>query len=146
VNEAARDIVRDLEAAGIRAELHVQERFPHKTPRRVRSALRPGSIEALLFVLPRVFQAEASQGLAARFHFVFTGKEEREATVDIRDKALTVANGLVGKPDLTVQADSASWLRFLAHERGILRLLLTRKVRLRGRPALLRAFGRCFPS
>jgi putative sterol carrier protein len=112
----------------------------------VRSALRPGSIEALLFALPRVFQPEASQGLAARFHFVFTGKEEREATVDIRDKALTVANGLVGKPDLTVQADSASWLRFLAHERGILRLLLTRKVRLRGRPALLRAFGRCFPS
>ena len=35
----------------------------------------------------------------------------------------------------------AAWMRFLARERGLLR-----KIRLRGNPRLLLAFGRCFPS
>jgi hypothetical protein len=31
-------------------------------------------------------------------------------------------------------------------ERGVLRALLTRKIRLKGNPKLLQAFGRWFPS
>ena len=40
----------------------------------------------------------------------------------------------------------AAWMRFLARERGLLGALLGRKIRPRGNPRLLLAFGRCFPS
>jgi hypothetical protein len=49
-------------------------------------------------------------------------------------------------PDLRVTADSQWWLGFLAKERSLLWGLLRRKLRLKGFPRLLLAFGRCFPS
>jgi len=128
------------------AERHVRKRFPHKRPRRVRSMVRARSIAGFLFAMPRIFQREASEGLAATYHFIFTGSEPREATVDIRDKTIAVRDGLIGAADLTVHADSVGWLKFLTREWGVLRLLLTRRLRLRGRASLLPAFGRCFPS
>lgn len=131
---------------GSDAEQHVRRRFPHKTPRLVRSPTLPRSIGAFLFGLPHFFQREASDGLVATFHFSFRGRETRDATVEIRDRQLTVRNGLLGEADLEIRADSDAWLKFLAGDRGLLRLLATRKLRLRGKPRLLRAFGRCFPS
>jgi putative sterol carrier protein len=66
--------------------------------------------------------------------------------VVIRDRTIQVRPGLDGTADLTVRADGRSWMRFLAKERGLLGSLLRRKIRLRGDPRLLLAFGRCFPS
>jgi hypothetical protein len=91
------------------------------------------------------FQPGRAKGLAATYHFRFTGKEPAECTVTIREQALEVSDGLTGRPDLRVTADSRAWLRLLRKEAGILWLLLTLLVRLRGNPRLLAAFGRCFP-
>ena len=44
------------------------------------------------------------------------------------------------------EADAAAWIAFVRRERSLVRLLITRKVRLRGSPRLLLAFGKCFPS
>ena len=67
-------------------------------------------------------------------------------TVVIRDGQLEVSEGHQGEPDLFVTADSSTWLGFLAKERNLLWALLLRRIRLRGNPKLLAAFGRCFPS
>jgi hypothetical protein len=67
---------------------------------------RPRSIRSFLSVLPHVFQRHASKGLDAMFHFTFTGEELAEATVVIRDKAIRVERGHVGRPDLLITADS----------------------------------------
>ena len=64
----------------------------------------------------------------------------------IRDKAIRVADGHEGAPDLRLTADSETWLGFLAKERGLLWALLRRKIRIKGSPRLLVAFGKCFPS
>ena len=63
----------------------------------------------------------------------------------IRDRTLSVSTGHHGTPDLRVVADARGWLRFLAREVSIVRLLVTRAVRLTGPPRLLLAFGKCFP-
>jgi hypothetical protein len=63
----------------------------------------------------------------------------------IRDETLRVLDGHVDKPDLVITADTQVWLRFLRKEISIVRALLTRKIKLRGSPKLLLAFGRCFP-
>lgn len=131
---------------GSDAESYAAKRFPHKPTRRVGNALRPRSIAGFLFALPHVFQRHASKGLEATYHFTFTGDEPTEATVVIRDETIRVAPGHVGRPDLHVTADARTWLGFLAEDRSLVWALLRRKIRLKGSPRLLLAFGKCFPS
>jgi ferredoxin len=150
----AEDIMRPLQAKrepvyvvrGSDADAHVRKRYPHKTVRHVRNSLRPRSIASLLFAMPHSFQRNAAGKLDAIYHFVFTGNEPAQVTVTIRDAKISVENGLIGKPNIKVIADSETWLGFLAGERNLLWALLTRRVRLRGNPKWLLAFKRCFPS
>jgi hypothetical protein len=78
--------------------------------------------------------------------FTLSGDENQEATVVIRDKTVRVSEGHVGSASLRVTADSRWWLGFLANERNLLWGLLRRRLRLKGSPKLLLAFGKCFPS
>lgn len=134
-------VVKDSDAAE-----HAAKRFPHKKLRFVRSSARATTIANFLSGMRHVFQPGRSQGLSAVYHFTFTGAETAKATIEIRDRRLTVTEGHVGKPDLSVRADARNWLRFLAKEVSVLRLLATGSLRLKGSPRLLAAFGRCFPS
>ena len=131
--------------AGSDAEEHVR-RSPRKTPKRVHNGLRARSIGGFLAVLPVLFQRGRAGDLAATYHFRFTGQEPREATVIIRDGRLEVRRTLEGTPDLLVTADSRTWLRFLSGDASLVWALLGRRIRLKGSPRLLLAFGRCFPS
>ncbi len=150
----AEDVLRPLQAKhepvyvvrGSDAEAHVRKRYPHKTIRPVRGLLRPRNIASLLFGMQVSFQRHAAGKLDATYHFVFTGNEPAEATVTIREGKLTVENGLLGKPSIKIIADSETWLGFLAGERNLLWALLTRRIRLQGKPKWLLAFKRCFPS
>lgn len=131
---------------GSDAEAHVVRRFPQKHVKRVGNGLRPRSIAAFLNALPLVFQREQSAGLDATYHFTFTGEEECQATVVIRDKTVRVSRGHVGNAGLQVTADSGWWLGFVTKDRNLLWGLVRRKLRLEGNPKLLSAFGKCFPS
>jgi Fe-S-cluster-containing hydrogenase component 2 len=149
-----REVVRPLQGkeetvyvvAGSDAEEHVARRFPHKRVKRVGNGLRPRSIPRFLAGLCLTFQPGKAAGLSAVYHFTFTGKEAKEATVTIRNGTLKVEEGQQGQADLRVTADSETWLGFLAKERSLLWALLRRRIRLKGSPRLLVAFGRCFPS
>ena len=127
------------------AEAYVRKRFPHKSTMRVGAVLRPSSVESYIRLMRHAFQPGKSKGLSARYHFRFTGDEPAECTVTIADGRIQVEDGLRGERNLLVTADSRSWLRFLRKEVSIVRLLLTLRVRLKGDPRLLAAFGRCFP-
>jgi ferredoxin len=131
---------------GSDAEAHVRRRFPTKTVKQVSNGLRPRTIAQFLGGLRLVFQRGRAQGLDAVYHFTFTGKEERQATVVIKDQSLRVEDGHQGAASLHVTADSETWLGFLAKERSLLWALLRRRIRLKGPPRLLLALGRCFPS
>ena len=131
---------------GSDAEAHVAKRFPHKTVKRVGGSLRTRSIEGFLEGLPLVFQKNQSEGVNATYHFTFTGDEERKATIVIQDKTLRVEEEHIGEADLRITADSSTWLGFLAKERSLVWAFLRLKIRLKGSPGLLLAFGKCFPS
>lgn len=131
---------------GSDAEEYVKRRFPHKQTKRVGNGLRPTSVGIFIASLGLAFQRKRAAGLAANYHFVFTGSQRRSVTVAIADGTLRVDEGLVGKADLTVTADADVWIRFLRKETSLLWALLRRKINLRGDPRLLLAFGRCFPS
>jgi Fe-S-cluster-containing hydrogenase component 2 len=131
---------------GSDAEAHVARRFANKKTKRVGNGLRPRSIQGFLRGLPLSFQRERSAGLDATFHFSFTGEQKQQATVVIRDRAVRVSEGHVGTAGLRVTADTRWWLGFLAKERNLLWGLVRGKLRLKGPPRLLLAFGKCFPS
>jgi len=128
------------------AEDHVAKRFPNKRAKHVGNSLRPRTVGQFLDGLPLVFQRNKSEGLDATYHFTFTGNEEAKATIVIRNKTLDVRHGHVGDADLQVTADSTTWLGFLAKERSLVWALLRRKIRIKGSPRLLVAFGNCFPD
>ncbi len=131
---------------GSDAEGYVPRRFPHKKTKRVGNGLRPRSIRGFLEGLPLVFQRARAEGLNVTYHFTFTGEEQAKATVVIRNQTLEVQNGHLGTPNIQVTADSRTWLGFLAKEKNIVWALVRRKIRIKGSPRLLLAFGRCFPS
>jgi hypothetical protein len=61
------------------------------------------SISAFLAGLRLTFQREQSKGLDATYHFTFTGDEERQATIVIKDQTVEVKDGHIGKADLRGQ-------------------------------------------
>lgn len=131
---------------GSDAEEVARRKFKNKVVKSISNGIRPRSIAGLLSFMPIVFQPNQSKGLNATFHFVFTGAEMREVTAVIRNRTIDVKDGLIGKPDIRVTADSKAWLGFLAGEKGLPLALLTRKIGIKGDPRLLLAFGKCFPS
>lgn len=127
------------------AEVYVQKRFPHKRVRHVGAVLRPTSIPTFIQLMRHAFQPGQSKGLAARYHFYFTGPEPAECTVEIKDQKIEVHKGICGGCDVRIKASSRGWLRMLRKEASIVWLLLTLQVRIYGNPRLLVAFGKCFP-
>src|SRR5215210_5699045 len=91
--EFVRNTVRPLQekvetiyvVPGSDAEDHVARRFPLKTIKRVGNGLRPRTIPGFLRGLRLTFQPGKAAKLSAVYHFTFTGKEEKQATVTIRD-------------------------------------------------------------
>jgi NAD-dependent dihydropyrimidine dehydrogenase PreA subunit len=150
------DVVRPLQhkpetvyvVAGSDAERHVAKRFPEKRTKHVRNGLYPHSIEGFVRGLLLTFQRGASEGLDATYHFTFTGDEDRQVTVVIRDRTVAVEAGHAGVADLGVVADTRTWLGMLAGDVNVVWALVRRRIRLHGssRLRLLRAFARCFPS
>ena len=131
---------------GSDAEAIARRKFKNKTVKPVGNALRPPSIDGLINFMPYVFQPNQSRGLDATYHFTFRGAEEREVTIRIQNRTLDIKEGLWGKPDVHVTADAKTWLGFIAKERNLIVALLKRKIRLKGNPKLLLAFGKCFPT
>jgi Fe-S-cluster-containing hydrogenase component 2 len=131
---------------GSDAEAYVAKHFPHKTIRRVSSGIHPRSIQGFLFGLPLLFQREQAKGLSATYHFTFTGADPRQVTVTIYQQTVRVNEGHTGSADLSITADSKTWLGFLAKEQNLIWAFLRGKIRVRGAIKLLPAFGKCFPS
>jgi hypothetical protein len=96
--------------------------------------------------MPQLFQRGVAAALDARYHLVFSGTEQREVTVEIRRRVPTIADGLHGRPDLRLDADATTWVRFLGGRASLPWALARRRFRLKGSPRLLAAFARCFPT
>lgn len=131
---------------GSDGESHLRKHFPHKIPRTVSNGLRSNSAIGFLNALPLVFQRNCSDGLDATYHFTFTGNENIQGTVIIKDKTIEVKKGHVVRCDLGIIADARTWIAFLAGEKNLVWALLQRKIKIKGSPKLMSAFGRCFPS
>ncbi|MBA4369550.1 MAG: 4Fe-4S ferredoxin [Desulfobacterium sp.] len=124
---------------------YVRKKYPYKKVKIVGSGLRPATVAGFLDSLPLVFQKGKSKGVSATYHFTFTGEEHVEGTVDIRNMELEVKKGHIGQPDISIIADSKTWLGFLAKEKNLFHALLARKIKIKGSPLRMKEFAKCFP-
>jgi hypothetical protein len=131
---------------GSGAEAAARRRFKNKSVKLVSNGLRSRSFSGMIALMPHVLQPNQSRGLDATFHSTFTGGETRQVTITIRNRTIDIADGLVGSSDVRVVADAKTGLGFVAKEKALLSALLRRKIRVRGNPRLLLAFGKYFPS
>jgi ferredoxin len=131
---------------GSDAETHVGRKFPNKKTQKVFNGLRPNTIANFLESLPVVFQRGIAEGMNTVYHFRFTGDEECESTITIRDSSLTIQNTLIGDPDILIEADAGTWLAFLAREKNLVAALAQRRIKIKGSPRLMQSFAKCFPS
>lgn len=129
---------------GSDAESHVLRIFPHKRVKRVGNGIRPSSVSSFLTSMPIAFQRHQSEGLNATYHFTFSGSEEAEATVVIKDKSIRIEMGHVGVPEVSVHADATTWLRVLHKETSMIKQIILRRIRVKGPLKLFKAFGKCF--
>jgi epoxyqueuosine reductase QueG len=113
-----------------------------KDVRHVRNTIRPTSIGNFLDGVKLLFNPEKAGGLTLTLHFVFTGSEQRSATISIADKKVIVQEGLNGVADLQVRADAATWVRILNEEVSPLRAVAG-KLWFKGNPAYLNKFKSC---
>jgi len=129
---------------GSDAEEHVLNKFPHKKIKRVGNGVRPPSVAYFLASMPIAFQRHQSEGLSATYHFTFSGIEDVEATVVIKDKTIKIEQGHAGVADVSVHADAKTWLRVLHKETSMLKQIILRRIRVKGPLNLFKAFGKCF--
>ena len=129
---------------GSDAESHVLRSFPNKKVQHVGNGIRPQTIASFLSSMSFAFQRNQSEGLDATYHFTFSGSEEREATITIRNKALTIGMGHTGNPDICINADAKAWLRVLHKDSSMIKEIILRRIRVKGPINLLKAFGKCF--
>lgn len=129
---------------GSDAESHVLHSFPNKKIKHVGNGIRPQTIASFLSSMSFAFQRNQSEGLDATYHFTFTGNEENEATIVIRNKTLTVSMGHTGTADICINADAKAWLRVLHKDSSMIKEIILRRIRVKGPINLLKAFGKCF--
>jgi Fe-S-cluster-containing hydrogenase component 2 len=131
---------------GTDADGYVQKKFKNKLVKYVSSGLRPTSASGFVSALPYIFQPGQSAGLDAVYHFIFYGGESLRASISIRDGKIAVSEGLSGIADLTVTADSKTWVGFLRKEKSLAWALLSRRIKIKGPIRLMKRFAKCFPS
>jgi putative sterol carrier protein len=90
------------------------------------------------------FQRHQSEGLSATYHFSFSGSEQVEATIFIKDNSISIERGHAGVPDVQIHADAKTWLRVLHKESSMLKEIILRRIRVKGPMKLFKAFGKCF--
>lgn len=131
---------------GSDAEAHVKKRFPHKEVRIVESSLRATDARGFFRALPLVFQRGPARGWSGTFHFELSATDDMvTATVRVADGTLTVQDGLIGEPDVSVTAAESVWLDIVSKRRSPVVAVLLRRLRVRGERALLDKFAACFP-
>jgi alkyl sulfatase BDS1-like metallo-beta-lactamase superfamily hydrolase len=114
-----------------------------KDVRYVRNTIRPTSVKTFLSGAGLLFNPEKAQGLSLTLHFEFSGKEQRNATINIANGKLEVREEMSGNADLRIRADSETWVNIVNEEVSPIKALLTGNLKLKGNPAHLNKFKSC---
>ncbi len=147
------DIVRPLKEK----EEHVYvrkgsraERFAVKNPtkeiRHIKSPYRPQNIDFFLRGASLQFNPEKAKDLDLVIQFSFYGKENVNAFVQIVNQKIKAKRGQHKNPNISLTVDSETWLKIVNKETSVFWSILTRKLKAKGNPLLLKKFENCLDA
>lgn len=88
--------------------------------------------------LPERINTDTLEGHSTRFHFIFSGDDPADLTVEIEDSEVHVRDGLVGEPECVVKAKSDDFMKLLRGELNPMMALLTGKLKVSNQAIMMR--------
>jgi len=113
----------------------------------VKNVTRPSSINGFFTGARMAFDPKLAKDVNMNVHFVFYGKENKMATIIIKDKTVSIKEGLEGTPDLKVRCDSEIWLKIIRKDissLGMIKGIFSKKLQVQGGLRRLKQFQKCF--
>ncbi|PAB58340.1 SCP2 sterol-binding domain-containing protein [Anaeromicrobium sediminis] len=122
------------------------DKLEKKRKKYVSNGMEMRNVQYFRNALKLGFQKNHAKDVEVIYHFIFTGEENLQFTVDINRGKLKVTDGLAGKPNLVLNADSRKWVEFLSTGKGLMTGIITGKIKIKGSPKLLKEFSKYFPN
>lgn len=129
-----------------RAEEHARKN-KNKQIKHVKNVQHPKTINGFLSGSRVSFEPKHARGVDMTVHFQFNGEENTKATIKISNELIDVKEEHVGNPDISITADSETWIKIVNKETSFfsnLLSMLSGKVKVQGKLKLLKQFQNCF--
>lgn len=91
-----------------------------------------------LFALPDKVPHTAIEGMNTNFHFIISGEEADDITLNIENGMMKVIEGLEGTPTCKVQTDNHSFVKIVQKEINPMMALFTGKLKISNQAELLK--------
>lgn len=143
VEHVVKPLKEKREPVYVIAETAAEEKALKNTNKKVRyvkNKIRPSSVASFLAGVPLLFNPRKADGLDLTLHFDFSGNEQVQATISISSGTVAVQDGLIGKADLRVNADSETWVGIVNEDISPIKALITGRLKLKGNPSKLGKF------
>ena len=92
----------------------------------------PLTVEKLMSKMPEAFIPEKAAGLNAVIQFNFTGAEPGSWNAAIKDGTVKVEQGVHASPTMTLNADSADYVKIFTGELDPMQAFMQGKLKLQG--------------
>jgi epoxyqueuosine reductase QueG len=149
VNDILRPLKEKEESVYVRKGSRA-ERFASKNPakeiRHIKSPYRPQNIDFFLKGATLQFNPEKAKDLDLVIQFRFYGEETLDAFVQISNQKIKAERGEHKQSHIEVSVDSKTWLKIVNKETTVIWSILTRKMKTKGNPLLLKRFENCLDS
>lgn len=103
------------------------------------------SVKEVFETMPKVFNANAAQGMDAVFQFHITGGEAGDWNVAIKDGACQVAEGIHDAPSVSLTMADADWLAICNGELDGMTAFMSGKLKASGNIMMAQSIGNLFP-
>lgn len=144
-NDIFKPLKEKIEPVYVIKGTHAEQRVmknPAKEPRLVNTIIRPSNVASFIMGVELAFNPLAAEGVKMRAQFEFYGKESKRVTFDIAEGKVEIIEGHEGKADLSVKADSETWVAFLNEQVALPKALFSGKIKV-SNPLLMKKFKEC---
>ena len=91
-----------------------------------------------LLALPEKSNKDVLEGHNTNFHFILSGDEGGEITMNIKDGVLTSTEGLVGEPTCVVKSKEVNLTKLIKKELNPMMAILTGKLKISNQGEMLK--------